>query len=211
MKLMTPLTLLLLILLALSSPAVALDPGKKITQYVHEVWGVRQGLPQSTVEAITQTRDGYIWVGTEEGLARFDGMRFDIYDRRKVPQLRSNYITTLYEDQSGNLWIGTLGGGLTRMKDGKYTTYSTREGLAHDVVWAIHEDPLGRLWIGTEGGGLNRMKDGKFARYTTIDGLANDKVWVFHEDRSGILWIGTGGGLSSLDPTSSANPVTIHT
>ncbi|MCP5049386.1 MAG: hypothetical protein GY940_19605 [bacterium] len=186
-------------LTVLSSSLPALDPSKKITQYVHQNWGLEDGLPQLTVRSLTQTRDGYLWFGTEGGLVRFDGVRFEIHNKRKVAELLSNIIWALHEDRLGNLWIGTLGGGLTRMKDGKFTTYTTLDGLAHNNIWAISQDSRGNVWIGTDNG-LNRLtRDGSFKTYTISQGLSGNRVRAIHEDRRGALWIGTEGGLDRLE------------
>src|SRR5215471_14440295 len=114
-------------------PAQALTPGKEIIRYGHNVWRTENGLPQNTVRAILQTRDGYIWLATDEGLARFDGLRFTVFDKQNTPEIKSNNIQVLYEDREGNLWIGT-DKGLVRLKDRKFTAYSTREGLSSDNV-----------------------------------------------------------------------------
>jgi len=177
----------------------ALDPNKEITQYIHNVWGIEDGLPQNTVYAIIQTREGYLWLGTQEGLVRFDGVRFKTFDKRNVEQLLDNCIQALYEDQEGNLWIGTDDGGLTCMKDGKFTTFTKREGLSNNRINAICEDREGSLWIGTDKG-LNRLspKDGKITTYTTIQGLSHNIVLSLYEGREGSLWIGTSAGLNHL-------------
>jgi hypothetical protein len=80
----------LVILCLTTSPAHALDPHRAITQYVHDVWYAKDGLPQNSVHAIVQTRDGYLWFGTEEGLTRFDGVTFTVFDRSNTPAIRSN-------------------------------------------------------------------------------------------------------------------------
>src|SRR6185295_2656385 len=107
----------LLLLLALAGNSKALDPLKRISQYGHDWWEIEQGLPQSTVHAIAQTRDGYLWVGTQEGLARFDGLRFTVFDKRNTPEISHDFIRALLEGRDGSLWIGTMGGGLGRFKD----------------------------------------------------------------------------------------------
>ena len=89
----------------------ALDPTKAITQYVHDVWTNKNGLPQNSILCMTQTRDGYLWFGTYEGLVRFDGVRFTVFDKINTKVLPSRWITTLVEDQEGGLWIGTDRGG----------------------------------------------------------------------------------------------------
>lgn len=179
----------------------SLDPNKKITQYVLDVWGIEQGLPQNTVDPIVQTRDGYLWLGTEEGLVRFDGVHFEVYDKSNVEQISNNNVLALYEDRQGNLWFGTHGGGLICLdrgdsKDGKFASYTKKQGLSNDRVRAIREDRKGNLWIGTDNG-LNCLKEGKFTVYTTREGLSNNSIKTIYEDRTGNLWIGTyGGGLN---------------
>ncbi|MCP4216853.1 MAG: response regulator [bacterium] len=184
-------------------PLLALDPARKITQYVHDAWGIEEGLPQNTVTAITRTRDGYLWLGTEEGLARFDGVKFTVFTKKEVKQIANNIIRALCVDRSYNLWIGTYGGGLLRRdaESGVFTAFSTANGLCHDIVLSITEDRAGNLWIGTYDG-LNRRdaKTGVFSRFTTAEGLAGNIVRSLYEDPGGNLWIGTyGSGLNRRD------------
>ena len=90
-----------------------LDPSKVLTQYVHEVWQNEQGLPQSTVTAIAQTHDGYLWFGTQEGLVRFNGSSFFTFDKGNTSAFSASHdVRALFEDPAGALWIGTFGGGL---------------------------------------------------------------------------------------------------
>jgi ligand-binding sensor domain-containing protein/signal transduction histidine kinase/DNA-binding response OmpR family regulator len=195
MKIKIFLAVLVLGFLTLSPFGLALDPQKKITQYVIDTWGLEDGLPQISIHAVIQTGDGYLWLGTQEGVVRFDGVRFEVYNKNKVEQIKNNWINVLFEDKQRVLWIGTRGGGVTCLhpKDGKFTTITKEQGLTHDKVWSIYEDHEGGLWIGTEGG-LNRLKNGKIITYTTKEGLSNDLVMAIHEDRNGDLWIGTDGG-----------------
>ena len=83
---------------------------KTIAQYVHHVWKAEDGLPQNTAQGITQTRDGYLWFATQEGLARFDGARFKVFDKKTSP-LKHNFITVIAASQDGSLWVGTRGAG----------------------------------------------------------------------------------------------------
>lgn len=183
-------------LLGVSQPLRAsLDPDKPLTQYIHQVWQTAQGLPQNSVLAIAQTADGYLWLGTEEGLARFDGARFAVFDRRTAG-LNDNQIQTLFVDRHQNLWIGTTGGGLSRYSHGKFTAYTTKDGLSNTSIRAIYEDWDGTLWVGTEGGGLLRFANGRFHAFTKADGLADNVVFAIAGDQKGTMWIGTHGGLS---------------
>ncbi len=163
-------------------------------QYGHETWQTEQGLPQNTVQALLQTRDGYLWLGTREGLARFDGLRFTIFDRQNTPQILHNQIRHLYEDRDGRLWIATPGG-LMRYERGAFTSFTTKEGLASNNVWSVYQDRAGSVWIATVNG-LNQWRDGKFTTYTTQQGLTNNSIEVIHEDKDGALWIGTEAGLN---------------
>jgi ligand-binding sensor domain-containing protein/signal transduction histidine kinase/CheY-like chemotaxis protein len=185
----------------------SLDPRKEITQYVHDAWGIEQGMPENSVSTIVQSRDGYLWLGTEEGVVRFDGMAFEVFDKRNVPHISSNLIFTLYIDQKGNLWLGTLGGGLVHMnlKTGKSNGFAKKQGLASDSILSICEDHEGGLWLGTYGGGLNyrNPENGKITVYHFKEDLHIETVWVVYKDLKENLWIGTGSkGLLYLEPKS---------
>lgn len=196
---------ILLFFIALSpATLLALNPNLALTQYVHDVWQTDNGMPQDSALALAQTPDGYLWIATEVGLARFDGARFTTYDKHNTPQLLSNEISALFADKRGNLWIGTRGGGVVRMRDGTFTTFTTRNGLSSDVVQAVFEDSNGDLWIGTDGGGLDRLHNGRFHSITRRDGLADDAVFSISGDRKGV-WVGTHGGLSHITATGIAN------
>jgi signal transduction histidine kinase/ligand-binding sensor domain-containing protein len=184
------------LLLAALPAHASLDPSKALTQYVHRSWQADSGLPQNSVLAIAQTPDGYLWLGTENGLVRFDGVRFTLFDQHAIPGLRSNEIRALLVDRAQNLWIGTHGGGLACYSRGKFKVLDARTGLSSDSILALYEDWRGALWIGTDGGGLIRLEDGKFRTFRKTDGLADDAVFSISGDNSGTLWIGTHGGLS---------------
>jgi signal transduction histidine kinase/ligand-binding sensor domain-containing protein len=184
------------LLLAALSARASLDPSKALTQYVHRSWQADSGLPQNSVLAVAQTSDGYLWLGTEAGLVRFDGVRFTLFDQHAIPGLRSNEIRALLVDSDQNLWIGTHGGGLACLSHGKFKVLDARSGLSSDSIFALYQDRMGALWIGTDGGGLIRLKDGKFRTFRKTDGLADDAVFSISGDDAGTLWIGTHGGLS---------------
>jgi PAS domain S-box-containing protein len=173
-----------------------LDPTKAITQYTHGVWQTEAGLPQESVAAITQTRDGYLWIGTEEGLARFDGVGFKVFDQRNTPELGMNTVSALFEDRSGDLWIGTNGGGLTRLHAGRFTRFTAKDGLGSDIILSLYQDREGNLWVGTDGGGISRFRDGRFVTYTTKNGLPDNSVFSIGQDHEGNLWLGTHAGVS---------------
>jgi len=178
-----------------------LDPTRKINQYVSTVWQAQQGLPQNSALALCQTRDGYLWIGTEEGAARFDGIQFKIFDQSILPGLSVGYIISFYEQRDGTLWMGTRGGGLIRYRYGRtdeYMIFDSAKGLNASDIWSIIEDRAGTLWIGTDNG-LFAYADGQFRRFTPRDGLPHLIVYAVHQDRMGTLWVGTQKGLCRLD------------
>lgn len=172
----------------------ALNPKKAITQYSHNVWQAEDGLPQNSVNAMVHTQDGYLWLGTQEGLVRFDGVRFRVFNNKNTKGIRNSYVTALCVDKEGSLWIATNGGGLSQLKDGRFTTHSTDEGLSSRIVRSVYGSKDGSLWVGTGGEGLNLFKDGRFTTYSTKDGLPSNDVLAVYEDQKGTLWIGTEGG-----------------
>ncbi len=180
------------LLTALSS--AALDPRRALTQYGHDVF--TQGLPQVSVQALAQTSDGYLWAGTQQGLARFNGTRFASFDTRSTPELVGNVVWALLADRAGALWIGSVPGGLTRLQDGRFTHFGPAQGLASDQVWALHEDARGVLWIGTAEG-LSRAVAG---RIETAPEFPRKRVRCLASDATG-LWVGTESeGLWRLVP-----------
>jgi ligand-binding sensor domain-containing protein len=192
-----------LLLLSGSGTAIALDSRRDLSQFTHEVWLTENGLPQNTVHSIAQTRDGYIWIGTEEGLARFDGVRFTIFDKQNTPQLKSNYIRALLADRQGALWIGTAEG-LVRMLNGKFTMFTTNEGLPSNTIQAIYEDREGNLWVATATG-LGLFKGGGLTTFTTKERLIGGSIQALFEDTDGALWIATPYGVGRVKDGTFTN------
>ena len=173
--------------------AFALDPARALTQARLSVWTSDSGLPQNTIDAIVQTRDGYLWMGTEEGLARFDGVRFVVSDRQTAPALRSSFVSSIFEAPDGTLWIGTYGGGVARLRNGRIEAFHS-ELLGTDRIREMHATADGALFIATAGGGLLRIDGEKVTRFTTRDGLPTDRIWALEGDGAGGLWVATHGG-----------------
>lgn len=134
------------------------DSGTGLSEYRIDVWQTADGLPGNTVTAIQQTRDGYLWVGTLNGLARFDGIRFQVFGEGSA--LPGPRVLSLLAARDGALWIGMEGAGLVRFQDGEFRPFTRRDGLLSDTVTALAEDELGQVWIGTPAG-LNCWHAGK--------------------------------------------------
>jgi ligand-binding sensor domain-containing protein/signal transduction histidine kinase len=209
-------------------------------EYGSRVWQMDDGLPHNCVQAIVQTRDSYIWLGTQEGLARFDGVHFTVFNKANVPAFQNVNILGLLESRDGSLWISTGRGGLVRLyqgkfyhygkadgladdsglgmifeardgalwfgmrwgvsryRDGKFTTFNKQSGFPVNIVRAMCEDAQGRLWFGTPDGVFD-WKDGTVTQYITkAEGLRNNEVWALHFDAQGTLWVGAGNTLCSV-------------
>ncbi|HJZ79054.1 MAG TPA: two-component regulator propeller domain-containing protein [Pyrinomonadaceae bacterium] len=140
---------------------LCLFAGGAFAQYRIDHWTTDNGLPQNTVQAIVQTRDGYLWLTTFDGLARFDGVRFTVFDKNNTKGLTSNRFTALYEDKDGALWAGTEDGGLTIYRHGVFTSYTTADGLPSNQVFRLLRDINGEPLITTPNGPVY-MREGKF-------------------------------------------------
>ena len=175
------------------------------------------GLSQPAVHAIVQDRQGFMWFGTQEGLNRYDGHRFEVFlhDQADPRSLSSDWVAALLVTREGTLWVGTNGGGLNRLDPAGRTFKRFQHdpndpaSLGQDRVRALLEDASGTLWVGTESGGLNRFNvaAGTFERFRNDPGnpasLASDRVRSLCEDPDGSIWVGTdGGGLNRLDPAT---------
>jgi signal transduction histidine kinase/ligand-binding sensor domain-containing protein len=167
----------------------AASPASGAGAYLTKSWTTENGLPQNSVTSIVQTRDGYLWLGTLGGLARFDGVQFTVFNTVNTPGLVSNRIRALYEDTDGGLWIGSEHGGLTRYIHGIFTNYSRRDGLNSDTVISLAGDGAGGLWVGTVGG-LVRWQHNTFKAYGTETGLPHTAIDAICVDSQGTLWLG---------------------
>jgi diguanylate cyclase (GGDEF)-like protein len=164
--------------------ALALDPDKAFAQYVANSWSIQDGLPQISVLSIAQDRDGYIWVGTQNGLARFDGVRFTSYTPDTEPQLPGIWIRALLLDRNGTLWIGTYKG-LAMYADGRFVAIPPADATAHPEldVFALTQTADGTILAATSDGVL-RVEGGKLvANGATIKPafsllLHNDSLWI---------------------------------
>jgi len=176
-------------------PALAGGPVKAITQYNQRNWQAEAGLPQHSVVAIAQTSDGYLWLGTQEGLVRFDGGRFVVFDKSNTSAFKRNAVYALAAARDGSLWAGT-GGGLLRYKNGAFTKYGEADGLVEENIQSLFEARDGTLWIGTLGSGVIAYKDGRFAAPPGQPLLKQGRVQSISQGRDGTLWFATNGGSS---------------
>ncbi len=194
-----------LLILALAGRGAEAEPARwsALAETVFRHLGTEDGLPHQDVNAIVQDGDGFIWVGTGDGLARWDGYQFRLYrrDPNSASSLPDNYVRTLYVDREKRLWIGTPSAGLVRYdaRTDRFERIELSFGQSgHPGVRRIVEDETGAMWIATDAG-LARLDptNGTFADYTRI--LPDRIVDAMITDRHGKLWIGTRQGLIRLD------------
>jgi ligand-binding sensor domain-containing protein/signal transduction histidine kinase len=186
---------LVLSLMVVAGAVYGLDPNRNLNEFGNQVWLTENGLPQNTVQAIAQTRDGYLWIGTQEGLAKFNSTSFVVFDKENTAELRSNDIRALLEDHNGALWISTSYG-LVKAQNGSFTAFTTAEGLPDNSIGPLAEAPDGSLWIATDTG-LVRYSNNSFTS-TPIEQLKNSSIQTLFQDRNGLLWVGTSRGLICL-------------
>lgn len=177
-------------MLLLACPAMwALDAGKTLTQYAHRIWGQEQGLFQPTIYSILQTRDGFLWLGTQDSLIRFDGANFREYEYRDKPVLHGDLIRTLLQDRQGNLWVGSIGGGLSEITPaGVFRRFGVNQGLRGTSVTNLSEAKDGSIWVSTEEG-LGRISNGRAHMFTVSDGLPSSAVRASCEASNGTRWV----------------------
>ncbi len=175
--------------------AAALEPSTPLASYGRQSWGMENGLPQNTVQALAQTRDGFLWLGTEAGLVRFDGNGFQVFDRNSTPALPGADVRCLLETKDGALWIGTSEG-LARWKDGAVRAFTTRDGLPGDGIRALSEDKGGLVWAYTDAG-LSRQNGEHFGAagewrpgtaITAVTSRGTGSSWVDITSDSGDSW-----------------------
>ncbi|HKI45679.1 MAG TPA: two-component regulator propeller domain-containing protein [Balneolales bacterium] len=179
--------------------AQSLSPAKSLTQFDLVPYQTRDGLPQNSVTTLLQDKRGYLWVGTYNGLARFDGLRFESFSD-PAGLLNNSYIYSLIEDQDSTIWIGTVNNGLFRMKNGRISRYTKFRSLMSDDIKCLALDWSGALWIGTYGDGLLRIHNDSLKHYYSLAGIQTLYIDALLCDSKGNVWVGSrGSGLYRFD------------
>lgn len=179
--------ILLLAMLGQAAPTLA--------QYQFDSWTTDEGMPQNSVQAILQSRDGYLWLTTFDGLVRFDGVRFTVFNRANTPGIKSNRFTALYEDRNGVLWIGTEYAGLTRYDGRRFETFAL-DGEGSGLIRGITGDEAGRLWL-LRDDRVFEWSDGRLASVASgFSGIPNIRSGVYRRSGFGGFWSESEGGLT---------------
>lgn len=189
-------TILLFILVCLCyCSLLALDPGRPLDGYVLEGWDIEDGLPGSRIYSIAQTPDGYMWISTLKGLARFDGVKFVPIQFKEINPKKKKKILVLdvlFVDKKGTLWIGGLKH-LTkyRCQTGEFTTFTGNEGPTGHRVYCMNEDSKGNLWLGFKGCDMERFTNNRFRWFTLSGNPGYHWIMSIIEDKKGNLLVGT--------------------
>jgi len=187
------------LLLVLAVENFALDPNSALDKYIYRQWSVKDGLPHDCVTCFAQDTKGFIWIGTDNGLARFDGDDFKIFNKTNTKEIKNNSITTLYASPDGALLIGTDGGGICIFKNNRFRHYSTSEGLSSDFIRFITGDSSQNIRVSTCGGGIIGLKlrrlNISITNRNSDASLLVGCVGPVLSDSKKDLWIGTGNGL----------------
>jgi ligand-binding sensor domain-containing protein/signal transduction histidine kinase len=168
-----------------------------------DYWDAEKGLPGNVVIAVTQTRDGYLWLGTLYGLVRFDGVRFETFNEGNTRGLNSSRVIKLFEDSRTNLWIGTDAGGIFLARDGKVTSVATESGARPGRLASICEDTTGAVWFYTAEGQFWRYQQGRTEAWLT--GPTGPSRYRAMVSTDGKLWLGTDTSLT-VRPMPSGPP-----
>jgi signal transduction histidine kinase/ligand-binding sensor domain-containing protein len=163
--------------------------------YFVRAWQAEQGLPQNKVTAVVQSRDGYLWVGTYSGLARFDGVRFEVFDENNTPALHSSRVTSLYEAADGVLWIGFEGGQVCQYQKGQFKAVEFHPAWNGGKIYDIASDESGDVWLLNESGQLARARDGRVvvpeagavAKLVDMTRSVDGTIWIAREGRVSVL------------------------
>ena len=169
-------------------PAAGQVPGMAFAS-----WGTEQGLPSNIALDITQTRDGYLWLASYEGVVRFDGVAFRVFNEADIPGLGRASFWRVDVDSAGTLWAASERDGLVRYAGGRWTIFGTRDGLKSDRVTALLPDTGGVLWVGT-GSGVSRVRNGRVEPLPAPAGMDEPSVIDLARGADGALWIGTTAG-----------------
>jgi ligand-binding sensor domain-containing protein/tRNA A-37 threonylcarbamoyl transferase component Bud32 len=170
----------------------ALDPQKSVTQYSMNTWKTERGLPSNMILVVAQDRSGYLWLGTAEGLVRFDGVNFAIFNSSNTAEFQDTVVNNLHVDHRGVLWIGSYRGRLLSLEKGRFKSHFLSQTIVNIGFNCLVEDGLGNLWIGTSAG-LFYRPPGQNSVIKQYPAFLNTRILCLETDRSGRLLVSAAG------------------
>lgn len=177
--------------------------------YIIHVWDTDDGLPQNSVTSILQTRDGYLWLGTLNGLVRFDGMQFKVFDENSTPGLKSSRIVKLFQDWRGQIWVGTESAGIAIINDGQITGLSIGLGTSEKRLASICEDAAGDVWLYTANGEVWRYANQRFTPFR-FELFRASACRVLMAEPGGPVWIGADWRQAAISSTPDLVPLELQ-
>ena len=171
------------------------DPNFQETKDTVSLFG-----PYNISRSVLQDKNGKYWFATWQGIISYDGKVFTNHTLKE--RLNLFHVFSILEDRSGNLWFGTIGGGVYRFDGRNFTLYTSNEYFGGKSVTCMLEDQAGTIWFGTDNG-LSRYDGKVFSNFTTKEGMGSNFVSAIIQDRAGRIWIGTNGGINILNPSTA--------
>src|SRR5688572_29303339 len=174
--------------------------------WVHESWTVKDGLPDNSINTLLQDRTGYIWAATFDGLVRFDGLRFTVFNSANFEELPSNRIIALKEGRNGALWLTTEQGHIVRFRDGRFTNVAFEAAKPRQGPGTLFVDSAGAVWVGTSEGLWTVRRD---TLVRVARGTFDAHITAITQRRDGSIWVGTdGAGIFRVVTTAGDSRVT---
>ncbi|NGP90110.1 sensor histidine kinase [Fodinibius halophilus] len=160
-------------------------------QWKQDVWSIEDGLPTNVIFDLHQSKAGYIWIATDNGISVFDGISFRNFNSRNTKAFKTNQIQTIFEDNQGTIWIGTSHGGLVKYEDHTFERPFGKQKNINQNILTINEDASGDLLVGTDGGGLAKIKADTVISYNAQNGFISNHVSILHSMKTGDILAGT--------------------
>jgi len=185
------------VLLGWAMPSPAAEKAT-LPDFLLRTWDSDDGLPAGQIRATARTPDGYLWIATTAGLARFDGSRFVVFSTNTLPALGDNRVLCLLVDRAGDLWVGTGKGTLARRHDGVIAAVPLDARLGPKPIYVLAQDAEGAIWLATQGAGLVRCLGGSCAFFSATNGLPRNVVSELCADKQGQIWAIAGAKLATF-------------
>ncbi|MBS0462159.1 MAG: diguanylate cyclase [Proteobacteria bacterium] len=166
--------------------------------WARESWTQQNGLRSEQVQSLAQSVDGYLWIGTPEGVARFNGSEFTYFDHVSVDALHDDDVRQLSVGRDNSLLVATARGGVSFLNQGYWTRRGVADGLSQDALVSAQEDTRGRLWVATASAGVDVFDGRRRLHFDSRSGLPSDRIGSLLLASDGVVWIGTGAGLAKI-------------